>query len=168
MEISDRSYERLTESDLQRISQLALKKLEDVFRAKVAGLYRNRIIAITLCQGSALHFIDGRRGVKDLDVWVFFKVGPTKPFPYRAHWNVDFGPSHLGRSAKDKGYEGRRIDLMGRSIAVHRGDTPASSIARWLTSPAKSPQLIKLRPIIGLYPSDLFATKLWIPEVSHQ
>jgi hypothetical protein len=45
---------------------LAITKLEEVFaRTKVAGLYRNRIIAITLCQGSAQHFIDGRNGVKD-------------------------------------------------------------------------------------------------------
>ncbi len=36
-------------------------------------LYRDRVIAVTLCQGAALHYLNGRNGVKDFDLWTFFE-----------------------------------------------------------------------------------------------
>jgi hypothetical protein len=33
-----------------------------------AGRYAGRL----LCQGAALHYLDGRTGVKDFDVWSFY------------------------------------------------------------------------------------------------
>jgi hypothetical protein len=164
MDVAERSYEPVTHTDLRRIVELVLGKLEDIYtHTVVAKLYRNRLLAMTLCQGSAQHYVDLRRGVKDLDVWLFFKAGLAKPFPYRARWTIDFGPSHLGRHPLDRGYEGRRIDLIGRSIAMHRGDTPGAAIARWLTNPGGSPSYIRQRPIIGLHPENLFAQRLWMP-----
>jgi hypothetical protein len=37
--------------------------------SRVRGrLYADRLFAVALCQGAALHYIDGKNGVKDLDV----------------------------------------------------------------------------------------------------
>jgi hypothetical protein len=119
MHEAERSYERMNDADLQHLSQRALDTLNEVFeRAPVAALYRGRLLVLTLRQGSAQHYIDGQHGIKDLDIWVFFRAGPPRPFPWRMVWNADFGPSHLGHNPNDGGYTGRRIDLMGRSIPV--------------------------------------------------
>src|SRR5215475_270154 len=48
-----RSYEPLTDDDLKRIAQLALDRLEGASaETEVAGLYQDRLVALTLCQGT--------------------------------------------------------------------------------------------------------------------
>jgi len=41
------------------------------------GSYAGRLICRALCQGVAQHYLDGRSGVKDFDVWSSYG-----PFPY--------------------------------------------------------------------------------------
>ncbi len=90
--------------------------------------YRDRRVAVTLAQGAALHFVDGRNGVKDLDVWMFYAQVPGggNPFGQRKR-RLDFGRSDLGRNLYPPDYkhrelkrwltfEGRRMDLMIRSL----------------------------------------------------
>ena len=36
-----------------------------------------------LCQGAALHYVNGRNGVKDFDVWSFYAQYNDWPFPAR-------------------------------------------------------------------------------------
>ena len=45
-----------------------------------AGRYAGRLICRTLCQGAALHYLDGRNGVKDFDVWSFYAQRAAGPF----------------------------------------------------------------------------------------
>ena len=73
---------------------------------------------VALCQGGALHFIDGQTGVKDLDVWTFYYKPPSIDFPYRRHARKDFGPSQLTNWI-------RRVDLMARSLPHRPGTDPA-------------------------------------------
>ncbi|MBA2471799.1 MAG: hypothetical protein H0V41_05980 [Pseudonocardiales bacterium] len=77
------------------------------------------MLLVALCQGAALHYLNGRTGVKDLDVYTFYSSHPVGPFPYR--WPrppCDFGSSELGRHPEDIGFVGRHVDLMGRSLDV--------------------------------------------------
>jgi hypothetical protein len=164
MSVAERSYEPLTQIDLRRVVQLVLRELVDIYaHAAVAKTYRDRLFAMALCQGSAQHYIDMKNGVKDIDVWAFFRAGLAKPFPYRARWTIDFGASHLGRHPSDIGYAGRRIDLIGRSIEMHRGEVPEAAIIRWLNTRTESAKLISQRPVIGLHPENLFGRRLWMP-----
>jgi hypothetical protein len=161
MQESERSYERLTEADLRRLRQVTLDKIAMVVQsAPVAGLYRDRLIVLALCQGSAQHQIDGSHGIKDLDVWAFFRAGPQKPFPWRSLWHADFGLSHLGHNPDDVGYLGRRIDIIGRSIPVDANETPLEAVRKWLGGYSKSARLIAERPVIGLYPDMLFNVRI--------
>ena len=154
----------MTEEDLARIGEAAAARLALVFeRAPVAGLYRDRLLLLALCQGSALHYVDRKNGVKDVDVWAFFKGGLDRSFPFRTVWTTDLGPSPLGRHPDDKGYAGRRIDVIGRPIIHDAGDDPAESVRRWLKSGGSSPSEIAKRPVIGLAPSDYFGQVLWNP-----
>ena len=57
------------------------------------GRYAGRLLCRALCQGAALHYLDGRNGVKDFDVWSFYAALADGPFPYRWRGTADFGPS---------------------------------------------------------------------------
>jgi hypothetical protein len=127
----------------------------------VAGLYRDRLLLLALCQGGAQHYVDGKNGLKDIDVWAFFREGLSKPFPYRTVWHADFGHSHLGRHPGDVGYTGRRIDIIGRSIPCHRGESTELAVRAWLNRRSASARYIGARPVIGLAPSRYFAEAVW-------
>jgi hypothetical protein len=98
-----RSMERISLADLRRLAQLAAEDERALFvrAAGGAGRYAGRLLCRALCQGAALHFVDGVNGVKDFDVWSFYAALPTGPFPYRRIGNADFGPSNFGRSPGD-------------------------------------------------------------------
>src|SRR5438067_4533869 len=89
--------------------------------------YRDRMLAVALCQGAALHYLDGRNGVKDLDVWTFFAAVPDR-YPdralYRRNKACDFGPSKFGRHPDLLEYTGRKVDLLSDSMPVGVGAEP--------------------------------------------
>ena len=86
--------------------------------------------------------VDGRHGVKDLDVWAFFRAYPGRPFPYRTVWNRDFGPSHFGKHPNNAGYTGRRVDLIGRSIEATASESPVEGLHQWLAGGAASESIL--------------------------
>lgn len=160
---SERCFEPLTDDDLARLSGIAQDALRNrAFRTPVGRQYKDRLILLALCQGGAQHYVDGVTGVKDLDVWAFFRGGIETPFPWRARWRADFGPSRLGRHPADEGYFGRRVDVMGRSIAAI-GSNGEEWVLAWLHGRSKSARLLAKRPMIGLFPQELFARPLWSP-----
>ena len=160
-DVSERSYELLSLADLKIIGLVAMRNLAAIFdRAPVAGLYRNRLILLALAQGSALHYVDGTNGIKDFDVWAFFEAGPSKPFPHRKRWSSDLGPSRFGRHPDDPGYTGRRLDLMGRSIELVRGESAEDAVRRWLASNAISAVALRQKPMFCLWPESSFGNRL--------
>lgn len=44
-----------------------------------AGRYAGRLLCRALCQGAALHYLDGKNGVKDFDVWSFYAALGESP-----------------------------------------------------------------------------------------
>jgi hypothetical protein len=161
---AERCYEPLTNDDLARLSGIARDVLRNrAFRTPVGRTYSDRLILLALCQGGAQHYVDGVTGVKDLDVWAFFRGGIDKPFPWRARWSADFGPSRLGRHPADKGYLGRRVDVMGRSISS-KETSAENAVLEWLHGRSKSARLLVKRPVIMLFPQELFAKPLWSPR----
>ncbi|MCA1491826.1 hypothetical protein [Sinorhizobium alkalisoli] len=160
-EVTERSYAVLQPADLERIAAVAMRAFAGIFeRAPVAGLYRDRLLLMALAQGSALHYLNGANGIKDFDVWAFFAAGPPKPFPHRKRWCTDFGASRFGRHPADRNYSGRRVDLMGRSIAIAKGECPQDAVRRWLASPAKSAVALRQKPIYCLLPPSAFGDRI--------
>jgi hypothetical protein len=127
-----RSLARIDESDLQRLAALAAEAEAGLFARHPlgAGRYAGRLLCRALCQGAALHYLDGRNGVKDFDVWSFYAALDDGPFPYRWRATADFGPSKFGRYPADPPlYTGRRVDFLGRSLPASLGADPAPSCA---------------------------------------
>lgn len=105
---ANRSFERITRTDLRRLSTKAVADLENFFhRYERWRPYQSRLMLICLCQGAALHYVaphggvatDRHGGVNDFDVWGFFQDRPNhRPFPPRRHGFQDFGLSKFGRN----------------------------------------------------------------------
>jgi hypothetical protein len=151
-----RSYERLTRSHFARLSELAAADHQRFFAHRPE--YRGRLVAITLAQGAALHYLDGRTGVKDFDVWSFFAAIPSTRFPAdRRETHADFGLSEFGRQCYDftsarnqrelghfrrwDAFTGRRIDLLMRHLPIAPNqsvDDAVAALRAWLTAGAAS------------------------------
>ena len=74
--IVERSLQKIEAGDLQLFADVALNRLGAIYdTAQVASLYRDRLIMLVLAQGGALHYIDQKNGLKDIDVWAFYRGG---------------------------------------------------------------------------------------------
>ena len=76
MEESGRSFAKIETSDLERLALLARQDREEFFSRypRWQQLYSDRILCVALCQGAAVHYVNEENGVKDFDVWTFYKA----------------------------------------------------------------------------------------------
>lgn len=159
----------INKGDLRRLGDIALRDLESLFRRHpdTAHLYRHRLFAVALCQGAALHFLDGKNGVKDFDIWCFFRAHPTKPFPYRRHARADFGSPKFGKSRNWEHFVGRRVDLLGRSLKVSSHASAADALRGYLSSSrtASARELAK-KAMILVHPRKLLGAVVWPPSAA--
>ena len=161
-----RSMKPITKSDLHRLANIAIQDLESLFRRHptTGRLYRHRLFAIALCQGAALHFVDGKNGVKDFDVWSFFRAHPARPFPYRRNASADFGDPKFGKSANWGHYIGRRVDLLGRSLIVSPHESPADALRRYLSySKTASARALAKKAMVLVCPRAQLGKVVWSP-----
>jgi hypothetical protein len=134
---TDRSLTRIEVADLLRLAALAADAEAELFARNPngSGRYAGRLLGRALCQGAALHYVNGKNGVKDFDVWSFYAQLDDWPFPARWRGTRDFGLSKFGRYSGDPPrYSGRRVDLLGRSLPVAPGADPADAIRHYLAA----------------------------------
>jgi hypothetical protein len=161
--VQERSYEPLTKSDLKRLQQIAARDRELLFRRKpeLGRLYAGRLFALALCQGAALHYLDRKNGVKDLDVWSFYRAAP-RPYPYRRRAIADFGDPKFGKSPNNPQFVGRNVDLLGRSIDADDFSDPVSVLRGYLGSArTKSARLLALKAVVLIEPRNLLGVVVW-------
>jgi hypothetical protein len=133
----DRSLAHIEVADLLRLVALAADAEAELFERnpRGSGRYAGRLVGRALCQGAALHYVNGKNGVKDFDVWSFYAQYDDWPFPARWRGTRDFGPSKFGRYPGDPPqYAGRRVDLLGRSLPAAPGADPALAIHNYLAA----------------------------------
>ena len=87
-----------------------------------------------LCQGAALHYVDGKNGIKDWDVWSFYRQGPNAEYPYRRRTEYAFEDQRFGRCRGRPEYLGRPVDVLGRSIEKQPSEDFADAIRRYLAA----------------------------------
>ena len=160
-----RSFKRITHTDLKRLAYLTLVDLRSLFERKShSRAYADRLLLLCLCQGAATHYVRGDRGINDFDVWAFFKTHPKYVFPYRRRGMVDFGPSRFGCNSKDKAsFTGRRIDVIGRAIAVKNKEKPIVALQRYLLEAPRvsSPWHLARQPVVVVWPVSLRGRVIW-------
>lgn len=160
----ERSPEIITKSDLKKLLSLARSDIESFFaRNPSYKEYEGKELLVALCQGGALHYLDGKNGVKDFDIWFFYPL-KSRNLPYRRRGVVDFGESKFGvhPKFKAKGYKGRTVDVLMRSDAYFIDSEPEQAIVRYLKyKNSKTSNLLAQKAVIGLYPESIFGKKLW-------
>jgi hypothetical protein len=191
---SQRSRARLTDEHLRRLAALAEEDLAFFTRPGGRPEYESRRLAVALAQGAALHYLDGRTGVKDLDVWTFYAAIPGRRFPAdKRVRRADFGRSSLGRQTYDihaarsdrqravlqrwYAYTGRRVDFCIRALPV-QADAPIDSVISvlqdWLTRGAQSNAARKpsawylaKKALVLLQPDSHRGYVVWAPGRNH-
>jgi len=160
---------------LQRLAAIAKEDRKDLFRrrAKTGRLYKNRLFAVALCQGAALHYLNltGANGIKDFDVWSFFEEHPERPFPYRRTYRADFGDDKFGKTEGFPHFRGRVVDLIGRSMKNVNRASPVDTLRRYLRQGAAKRKASRMpwnwhlaqKAVILIEPDELLGTIVW-PE----
>jgi hypothetical protein len=162
--IVERSLARIEVSDLQRLTEFAKQDHEGFFNRypRWRRLYADRWFCVALCQGAALHYLDGQTGVKDFDVWTFYTRHPEAPFPFRRRACRDFGPSRFGRHPAELEYTGRRVDFLGRSVLCPLGADPVVTLQTYLSeNHSQTERLLAEKAVVALEPAHLFGYVIW-------
>jgi len=163
--MGERSYLEIRKEDLARLAAVAKDALRGLFerRPELGSIYSDKLFALVLAQGAASHYVDGKTGIKDFDVWAFFDRQPGREFPPRWLDSTDFGDPRFGKSPDKPEYIGRRVDVMGRSI--ERGSNDVIEALRiYLRNPkTESARLLSKKAMVILEPKDFLGEIVW-PE----
>jgi hypothetical protein len=171
MSENGRSHVPITKADLRRLANLAAEDRRDLFarRPDTGRLYADRLFAVALCQGAALHYIDKKNGVKDLDVWSFYEEHPERTYPYRRIAKVDFGDPKFGTTDDSPQFIGSRVELIGRSIPGADRAHPVETLQRYLRQGAtESARWLAKKALILLEPAPLLGTIVWSPTFARE
>jgi hypothetical protein len=164
VEDTARSYERIVREDLDRLAAIARSDRHARFERRPRwSPYAGRILCVALCQGAALHFVDGRNGVKDFDVYTFYAEHSVGAFPPRWRTQVDFGPSRFGRYPGDPdSFDGRRVDLIGRSLAASPDGDPVEAVRGYLRAArTETARQLAGKAVVLLDPEPLRGQVIW-------
>jgi hypothetical protein len=168
MEI-ERSIAPLTDNDLSDLYAGSLNRLQEYFiygkGTKWRELYNiEQPIAVALCQGGAMHYHDKVNGIKDFDVWFFYPFN-QRHLPYRTIWNWDYKNPKFGRNPSIRGYTGRRVDVLVRSIKNFTKNDPVKTIHQFLQyeNSASSKELAK-KAVVMLSPDALLGQVAWYKQ----
>lgn len=159
-----RSFKRITKGDLRRLAAIAAADRRDFFARHPdwAKLYARRAFATALCQGAAQHFVEGKVGVQDFDVYTFYTPNPARRWYAKRRQPRDFGSSKFGRSDDCPAYVGRRVDLLARAIDRGPREDLAEAICRWLRAGrTKSAQLLAQKAVVLLSPPQRLGEIVW-------
>ena len=160
-----RSYKRIGHDDMRLLAEIATADREEFFHRfpDWAAQYRGRLIATALCQGAALHMVDGTTGVNDFDVYSFYARHPDRAWYALRNKTADFGDPRFGQSADRPHFVGRRVDLMGRSLDVHVDVDPAVAIREWLRAGClgSSARYLAKKAVVLLTPEERMGEVVW-------
>ena len=162
---AERSFEPITRADLKRLARIAAVDREDFFsrHPEFAILYRKRLLCTAVGGDGALHHLNGVTGVRHFSVWSFYAEHPEAPFPFRRSGRADFGESKFGRAPDaPEGYQGRRVELQGRSIEAAPGSDPVEALQRYLKAGAtRSARELAHKAVVLIGPAAVLGAEVW-------
>jgi hypothetical protein len=151
--------QQVTLAELRDLATLAQREESDFFARNphLSELYRNRLIAVALCQGAALQFVGRGYGVADFDVHFFYNQNPSKPRLSRA----------VKRLTADVGnFEHAPIDFVRTvvpSLLCGSHDNDAQTLLRGFLQqkPTANAAHLSKKAVVGLIPEALFGRIIW-------
>lgn len=162
--IIEKSLEPILIEDLYFFASIAANDRADFFSRHQR---EERFLFSALCQGAAQHYLDGVNGVKDIDIWSFFIKSPDiADFPVRRRVERDLGESKFGVHPHDaeRGFKGRRVDLLGRSITIFPHEDTITALKRYLQEARTSTAWhLSQKAVVIIDPPELTGQTVW-PE----
>ena len=169
----EKSFEPITEQDLKELVKLTLIEHETFFKRKpeYESFYKNTLLAIVLGQGASSHYRDGKYGIKDFDIYIFYKEHPEKRMWIRrvkkiksnlekfGNPNVDF----MRKAIKTKYIDGNEDNI--EKIILRFLSESKTQTAKFLTIWVKKEKNRTRNIIVGLYPESIFKKILWEGEI---
>jgi len=161
-----RNYAEINLDDLNILLEKSKRKIFSFFESTVGQKWQSLYdyknpICIALCQGAAMHYYDKINGIKDFDIWFFYKYN-KKHLPYRTVWSCDFENQKFGSHPEQKEYIGRGIDIILRSIKTDVGNNPIDTIYNYFEfEKTKTSKLLAQKAVVILEPENLFGKTIW-------
>jgi hypothetical protein len=165
------SQEIIEDEDLHEFANAALKHLR--YYEYMKG-FEGSLVLIALCQGGALHYCINHgyakkyfpptKGLKDIDIWFFFKSEHGR----KDFWHRRRNP---GRNINTSKFGERKMDTFGRSIQFNNIDefeAVKKSVNQWLKDNSKkpSPRFLLEKAGVAIYPKNFCGKVLWLnPEL---
>ncbi len=165
----DRSLEIVTNDDLKALHLGSVERLSKFFIYGKGRKWLDRYdienpIAVALCQGGAMHYVDKKTGINDFDIWFFYPFNQTH-LPYRTIWTWDYINPKFGRHPQLPKYSGRRVDVMVRSIRNYLIKNPTETIYQYLQyEKTSSSKELADKAVVMLYPESLSGKAVWYKE----
>jgi hypothetical protein len=156
---------RITGRDLERLAELAAQQRRDFFRrhADWARLYSSRVLCTALCQGAALHYARGKRGIHDFDVYTFYAANAKRAWYAKARSVRDFGHPKFGKTVDRHRFIGRRVDLMGRGISASMRENPVVAVQRYLSKgDTATARFLAEKAVVLIDPKRLRGQLIWL------
>ncbi|HEY6766709.1 MAG TPA: hypothetical protein VI386_18260 [Candidatus Sulfotelmatobacter sp.] len=161
MKETERSFEAISDEDLTKLAAIAAED-RAAFYCRNPRYKDAEVLCVALCQGSALHYVNGDNGIKDFDIWTFYEGAQGIPdFPPRRLAQYDFGESRFGKHPDDTHCLGRRVDVIGRSIYVRAGGPPEMLQEYFFKGGTKSARFLAEKAVVLLEPADLRGVIVW-------
>ncbi|MGO9244021.1 MAG: hypothetical protein ACLQDC_04540 [Verrucomicrobiia bacterium] len=119
--------------------------------------YRNRLLAVALCQGAALQYLGRGRGVNDFDVHFFYRQNPNKPRLSRAVKRI---------RATVGSFHNVPVDFIRTVIPLKlcspRQRDDVVLLQEFLRkAPTANARYLAEKGVIGLSPAKLFGKTIW-------
>jgi hypothetical protein len=155
-----RTYEKLTKEDLKEIEQYAKEELKRFLNKEKYKVYENKLIAICLCQGAAQHFVNGKTGIKDIDVWFFFEEDKDVKIPNFKNMRKSVSKkfTNIGEKRIDFLKKAIKEDIINKSESEKPEDILKSYLQNGNTSTSKH---LAKKSVIGLFPTEIFGKIIW-------
>jgi guanosine-3',5'-bis(diphosphate) 3'-pyrophosphohydrolase len=160
-----RSFARIGIADLRRLAKLVAVDRGDFFaRHKDWGRqYRRRILCTALCQGAALHFVHGKVGINDLDVYTFYATHPDRHWYAKRRRVCDFGDPKFGQSVDKPHFVGRRVDILSRDIPARPNEDPVRALVRYLEGGCtETARLLAQKAVVLIDPPKYLGSIIWV------
>ena len=164
----ERSTEKITKQHLSDLYDFTMAKIREKVKRRSDDSKEDYDLlnpfAIALCQGAALHYLgenyfdettgEMKKGVKDFDIWVFYKKKDNKKFTL----NRDRSMRELPYESEDFGK--KHVDIMMRAIDYE--GTPIENIQNWLDKSKNStPLCLRKKAVIMIYPHEHCGIAVW-------
>lgn len=129
-----RSFKKIELNDLKRLADIAKNDRNNFFLKYPTWKreFSHRVLCVALCQGAGQHYVDGKTGINDFDIYTFYRKNPDKKWYAKRIKSYDFGNPKFGQSIDKPNFIGRRVDCLGREIEVRKNETTIIALRRYL------------------------------------